>query len=133
MNFAKPKATTLEAGSPIADRSMPIIPITTSNRAAYRANRKAKPLIKSGFNTLPSRLVMGWTHRRHSCREIGNAPWSPSGLARLPGSFDSKEGRIKVTRVSSQPLRAAISFARFRFVGQRFLEDAINQLYFACF
>ena len=96
LNLAQPKATTLETSSPVTDRPTPIIPITTWNRRAYRANRKAKPLIKSGFNALPPHPVMGWTHRRPPRREIGNVARPPLGPVRLSGSFDSKEGHVKV-------------------------------------
>lgn len=85
--------TTLETSNPVTDRPKPIIPITR-NRRAYRANRKAKPLIKSNLSP-PSCLVMGPTHRRPLRYENKGTLVRPAG----PGTavrVNSKEGHIKV-------------------------------------
>lgn len=104
MNSPEPKVTTLETSNPVTDRPKPIIPITR-NRRAYRANRKAKPLIKSSLSP-PSCLVMGPTHRRPLRYENKGTLVRPAG----PGTavrVNSKEGHIKV--IDSQWLRAVIS------------------------
>lgn len=98
--------TTLGTSNPVTDRPKPIIPITR-NRRAYRANRKAKPLIKSSLSP-PSCLVMGPTHRRPSRYEnkgtLVRPCWARHGCQ---GQFKGRSHQGY--RLNSQWLRAVIS------------------------